>query len=25
LPQEALTPALAMRYRDLNQLYNRGM
>jgi 4-alpha-glucanotransferase len=24
LPQEALTPALAMRYRDLNQLYNRG-
>jgi 4-alpha-glucanotransferase len=25
LPQEALTQALAMRYRDLNQLYNRGM
>jgi 4-alpha-glucanotransferase len=24
LPQEALTSALAMRYRDLNQLYNRG-
>jgi 4-alpha-glucanotransferase len=25
LPQEALTHALAMRYRDLNQLYNRGI
>lgn len=24
LQQEALTPSLAMRYRDLNQLYNRG-
>jgi 4-alpha-glucanotransferase len=24
LPQEALTQPLALRYRDLNQLYNRG-
>ena len=24
LPQESLTQALALRYRDLNQLYNRG-
>jgi 4-alpha-glucanotransferase len=25
LPQESLTQALALRYRDLNQLYNRGI